>query len=129
MRSLLGLIAVAALCANSARAQTVADRADARCMLVLGVAAAQDAKQRERAVQGQFFYLGRLASHGVSARLGPIMIAEAKQITSGQQVQAELTRCGAELNTRFKELRDGLQAVEQASKAAAAAQKGRPPAK
>lgn len=105
-----------------AAAQTAADKADARCLLVISVAA-QDPKNKESAGRGTFYFLGRLAARGVSSRLGPILVAEAKTITAAAQVQAELQRCGAELNARNNELRTALTQVQKAAAAA------RPPAK
>src|SRR5437868_12824976 len=116
MRSaLIAMFGVAALAglATPAAAQTVGDKADARCILVLQVAA-RDPKNKEAASQGAFYFLGRLAAHGQSARLGAILVSEAKGITSPQQAQTELTRCGADLTARSGELRSGMLALQAA---------------
>ena len=112
--------------ASPAGAQTVGDKADARCVLVLAVAA-QDPKNKEAANTGSFFYLGRLNAHGLSAKLGATLIAESKTITSPDQVKAELARCGNELNARGGEMRAAMGQLQQAGKAAAA--KKTPPPK
>ena len=118
------LIALAALSvALPAAAQTPADKADARCILVLNLAGAQaqqNPQQRERASQGVYYYTGRLNARGV--RMGPLLIAEAKAITTPQQAQAELTRCGNELTARSADLRNALVELQAAGRAQAAAQ-------
>jgi hypothetical protein len=125
MRAILsGLIAAATLAtaAAPAAAQTAADKGDARCILVLALAS-REPKNATAAGQGTFFFLGRMAARGTSARMGPIMIAESKTITTPAQVQAELTRCSAELNARNTELRGAMGQLQAAGKAAAAAAK------
>ena len=129
MRAILSaLIAAATLttAAAPAAAQTVTDKGDARCILVLALAS-REPKNATAAGQGTFFFLGRLAGHGLSAKLGPILIAESKTITSPAQVQTELTRCSGELNARNTELRAAMTQLQKAGQAAAAAAK--PPAK
>ena len=124
--AMLGIAALAGL-ATPAFAQTAADKADGRCVLVMQVAA-REPKNKEAATSAIFYYLGRLNAHGLSAKLGAIMIGEAKGITSPQQAQTELTRCGAELNARNAELRIGLLQLQAAGQAAAAAAaKPKPP--
>ena len=123
--AMLGVTTLAGL-ASPALAQTAADKADGRCVLVMQVAA-RDPKNKEAATSAIFYYLGRLNAHGLSAKLGPIMIGEAKGITSPQQAQTELTRCGTELNARNAELRTGLLQLQAAGQAAAAAAKPKPP--
>lgn len=123
MRSFqIALLGVAALAgaAMPAAAQTVVDKADARCMLVLALAA-QDPKNKDAANVGSFFYLGRLNARGISTKLGSTLIAESKTITSPDQIKAELARCGGELNTRNAEMRAALAQLQEAGKAAAAA--------
>jgi hypothetical protein len=123
MRSALivmaGVVALAALVPPAA-AQTAGDRADTRCLLVLGVAA-RDPKNKEAASRGTFYFVGRLASHGLTTKLAPILTAEAKSITSQAQAQAELQRCGVELNARTAEVQEAMQQVQQAAQAAQAA--------
>ena len=125
MIAMLGVTVLAGLAAPAA-AQTAADKADTRCILVLQVAA-RDPKNKEAASQGAFYFLGRLNGHGQSAKLGAMMVAEAKGITTPQQAQAELTRCGAELTARSGELRNGMLQLQAAGQAAAAAAKPKPP--
>lgn len=111
-------VALTAVAAPAA-AQTAGDKNDARCVLVLAVAS-REPKNAAAASQGSFYFLGRLAAHGMSGRMGPIMIAESKTITSPAQVQAELTRCSGELNARNTELRTAMGQLQQAGQAAAA---------
>lgn len=104
--SVLALAAVAALAggAQPAFAQASAtDVADVRCLMVLQ-AVSRDAKQRDNAVRGVFFYVGKLASRGPIARIEALVVAEGKKMTTPQQAQTELTRCGAELSQRSAEL-------------------------
>lgn len=108
-----------------AMAQTAADKADARCILMFSIAA-QDPKNREAAKAGSFYYLGRLNAHGMSGKLTPLLVAETRTITSPAQAQAELTRCGKELNARVPEMGAAMAQVQQVSKAAAAARQTPP---
>lgn len=136
MRSaLIAMIGVIALtgAAVPAAAQTQSDKADMRCILVLGLAA-RDPKNQQAASQGSFYFLGRLAGRGSDmAKMGAGMIAEARSITNPAMIQTELTRCGQELNTRSAQMRTALGQVQEASKAAAAAAQqpaaAQPPAK
>jgi hypothetical protein len=130
MRALIALAALSAAALPAAsQAQSAADKADARCILVLNLAAAQSAQnpqQREKASQGVYYYTGRLNGHG--AKLGALMIGEAKGITTPQQAQAELTRCGNELTARSNELRAALIELQQVGRAEAAARGAATPA-
>ena len=131
-RAVIALAALsAAVLPGASHAQTAGDKADARCILVLNLAAAQSAQnpqQREKASQGVYFYTGKLNAHGASPRLGAIMIGEAKAITTPQQAQAELTRCGNELTARSAELRNGLIELQNVGRAEAAARGAAKPA-
>jgi hypothetical protein len=124
--ALIGALALAAA-AQPAASQTAADKADARCILVLQLAARGDAKNKEPAVQGTFYYLGRLMAHGLSGKLEPLLLNEGKAITTGAAVQGELTRCGAELTAKSAELRTVFVNLQQA--AAAAPKTATPPPK
>jgi hypothetical protein len=105
MRMLLFAAATAALVATSpAVAQTGGDGADVRCLLVLQ-AIARDPKQQEQAGRGLYFYLGKLAARGASSRLEAVMLTEGQGLNSQPKNQAELTRCGAELNQQTNTLR------------------------
>ncbi|MEW5684240.1 MAG: hypothetical protein AB1942_04915 [Pseudomonadota bacterium] len=122
--AVLTLAAAVALAgaAPSAMAQPVsADQQDARCLMVLQFIA-RDPNQSEQAAKGIYYYLGRLASRGPVARIETLMKAEAPKMQQ-QAAQAELARCGAELNNRTKE----FQAVNQ-KLAATFAPKGAAPA-
>ncbi|MBU1377933.1 MAG: hypothetical protein KKE02_04630 [Alphaproteobacteria bacterium] len=89
--------------APSAFAQApAADSADTRCVLVLQ-AVSRDPGQRDNAVRGVYYYMGKLATRGPVSRLDPVMLAEGKKMGNAQQVQAELTRCGNELSQRSGE--------------------------
>lgn len=102
----LAMLAIAGAVAASAPpavAQTPADRADIRCLLVLQ-AVGRDPKQREQAAQGIYYYLGKFQVRGGLTRLEPMMLTEAKGMTP-QQAQAELARCGMELNKQNQDLR------------------------
>lgn len=85
-----------------------ADVADVRCLMVLQ-AVGNDPKQRDAAARGVYYYLGRLSARGAIARLEASMLAEGRKMNAPAAVQAELTRCGAELNQRTGE----LQAINQ----------------
>jgi len=76
---------------------------DVRCLMVLQVIG-RDPNQRDQAARGIFFYLGRLGARGPLSRIEPMMIAESKKMNTPQILQAELGRCGAELNQRGGEL-------------------------
>ncbi|WP_293901161.1 hypothetical protein [Phenylobacterium sp.] len=131
MRSaLLALIGVTALTglAPPAAAQTVGDKADARCILVMTLAA-RDPKNREAAQEASYYFLGKLSGHSLSAKLAPIMLAEGKGITNAAQAQAELARCGQEMNTRTAELRATMVQMQQAAQAAQPAGPHAPPPK
>jgi hypothetical protein len=111
--ALTGAIALAPA-AGPAAAQSANDRDDVRCIIVL-TAVAQDPNQREAASKGTFYYLGRLDARGVSGKLGPMMLTEAKAITSAAQAQMELKRCVAELNQRSEGLQSAFQQVRAAA--------------
>lgn len=107
-----------------APAASAADRADARCVLMMnlvGMQAGKDVNKRGQASEGVFYFLGRLSARGASGRLGTLLVSEAGAITSQQQAQAELGRCGNELNARAGDLRNGLTALQAAGRAKAAA--------
>lgn len=116
--AVIGALALAAI-APAASAQTAADKADARCILVLQLAA-RDAKNKDPAIQGTFYYLGRLTAHGLTGKLEPLLLNEGKTITTAAAAQGELTRCGAELTARGAELRAVFVNLQQAANAAAA---------
>ncbi len=117
MRIALIVTALLAGSASPATAQTAADRADARCILVLTLAARNPA-QKEAAGRGQFYYYGRVAARSSATKLGPVLVSEAKLVTTPQQLQTELARCSGELTTANAALRDGLKAVEAAAQQA-----------
>jgi hypothetical protein len=117
MRTLLIAIALFAGTASPALAQRAPDRADARCILVLTLVA-RDPAQKEAAGRGQFYYYGRVASRGTATKLGLILVAEAKVVTTTQKFQAELARCSAELISANAGLRDSLKAVQDAAQQA-----------
>ncbi len=102
LASALIAVGLAAGLAPPSVAQTPPDRADARCLLMLQ-AVARDPKQKEAAARGVFYFLGKVASRGPIARVEPMLLAESKAITSPQMAQAELTRCGAELQQRTRD--------------------------
>lgn len=111
--------AVALACAAPpAMAQANADQSDVRCLIVLQVVG-RDPKQSEQAAKGMFFYLGRLTARGAVARLESSMMAEAAKMTP-QAAQAELQRCGAELNARSQEYQAVNQRIAAKVKPAAA---------
>jgi hypothetical protein len=119
LRRLTGGALLAALAvlgsSGAAQAQSAADRADARCVLVTSLAA-QNPAQRETAVRGQFHYVGRVMARGSTAKLGAMMVAEAKLVKTPQQLQTELSRCTAELTAANAALRAALKQVEQAAR-------------
>ena len=109
------LIAVSLFAAISpATAQTAADKADARCILVLTLAA-QNPAQKDAAGRGQFYYYGRVAARGSRAALATVLLNEAKVVTTPGQLQAELARCTAELTAANATLRDSLKEVQAAA--------------
>jgi len=117
---LVGVLMATAAIPATGNAQNAADKADARCLVVLQLAA-RDEKQRAAAAQGTFYYFGRLMARGYSGKLDPLLQAEARDVVrSPQQIQQDLNRCGAELNYRGAELRAALANLQQAA---------RPPAK
>lgn len=89
--------------ASPAFAQAAGDTPDVRCLMVLQVVG-RDPNQRDQAARGVFFYIGRLGAKGPLARIEPLMVAESKKMNTPQILQAELSRCGAELNQRGNEL-------------------------
>ena len=125
--AVIGALALAGI-ASAASAQSPADKGDARCILVLQLAA-RDAKNKEPALQGTFYFLGRLAAHGLSAKLEPLLLAEGRGITDGATVQTELNRCGAELTAGSGELRTAFASLQAAAAAAKPAAPAAPPPK
>lgn len=126
MRHVAMILAAAAALAGAtpAAAQGAsADSADVRCLMVLQFVG-RDPKQAEQAARGVYFYLGRLSSRGATARIEGLIKAEAAKLPP-QQAQAELARCGGELNNRTRE----LQAVNQRLAAQLGPAKGAAPAK
>ncbi|MDZ4373930.1 MAG: hypothetical protein U1C74_21250 [Phenylobacterium sp.] len=115
---ILAALAVLSAPAGPALAQSAGDTADVRCLMVLQVVG-NDPKQAEQAARGVYFYLGRLTARGPATRIEGLVRAEAARLPA-QQAQAELKRCGAELNARTQE----YQAVNKRLAASA-----RPPAK
>lgn len=114
--AMLAIAGAVAVTAPPAVAQTPADRGDVRCLLVLQ-AVGRDPKQRDQAIQGIYYYLGKLNARGGLTRVEPLMLNEAKGLNA-QQAQAELTRCGVELNQQNGALRamnDRLQAAAAAA--------------
>ena len=109
---------------SPALAQSAADTADVRCMMVLQ-AISRDPAQREQAGRGLFYYVGRVTARGPLARVEAIMLAEGKKISTPQQAQAELARCGAELNQNGGE----MQAINQRLQKQFAPPAAAPPAK
>ena len=102
MRALLmTLIGAAGLMSATppAYAQTVADKADARCVIALTFAG-RDPKDAPKAQQGIFYFLGKMEGRGSTPRLEGLMLSESKTLNTGPLVQAELTRCGGELTRR-----------------------------
>lgn len=117
MRTLLIAIALLAGTASPAAAQSVADRADARCILML-ILAARNPTQKEAAGRGQFYYAGRVAARSATTKLGPVLVAEAKLLNTPQKIQAELARCNAELTAASASLLASLKDVEAAAQQA-----------
>jgi hypothetical protein len=115
---ILALAATLAGGVGSATAQTMTpDQSDARCLMVLQVVS-RDPKQAEQAARGIYFYLGKLSSRGPTARVEALLKAEAPKLQP-QQAQAELARCGTELNGRTTELQAINQRLSAQFKAAA----------
>lgn len=100
--AIIGALALTAA-AQTANAQSAGDKADARCILALQLAI-RDPKFKEAAVQGSFYYMGRMVAHGLSGKLEPLLQGERKMITA-ETVQSELTRCGTELTASTNEFR------------------------
>lgn len=101
----LALAAVTALAGSAAPAfaqGSPADIADVRCMMVLQ-AVSRDPAQRDNAVRGLYYYMGKLGTRVPVARVEALMLAEGKKMGNAQQVQAELSRCGGELSQRSGE--------------------------
>lgn len=98
---LMALIGAASLLSTTAPAyaQTVADKADARCVIALTFAG-RDPKDAPKAQQGIFYFLGKMEGRGATPRLEGLMLSESKTLNTGPLVQTELTRCGAELTRR-----------------------------
>jgi hypothetical protein len=103
----------------AARASAAA-AADGRCILVMNVIA-RDPKNRDAASRGTFYYLGRVAGRGQIGQLDAILIASSKGLNNQAALQAELKRCGAELNASGTRLAAAFQEVQQMSQAQAPA--------
>jgi hypothetical protein len=127
MRTAALILAAAAACAGVAAPAAAqapsADQADTRCLMVLQFVA-RDPKQSDQAAKGIYYYLGRMGSRGPLARIEGLMKAEAPKMTP-QQAQAELARCGTELNRRSQE----FQAINQRLAAQFGPPKGAPAGK
>lgn len=131
--AVLAFTAAAALSAVAAPAFAQApasDTSDTRCLMVLQMIG-RDPAQRDQAVRGVFFYVGKLSARGAVSRIEPIMAAEAKKMNSPQIVQTELGRCSGELNARSGELQAANQklAKDLGPPPAAPAPKAATPAK
>lgn len=125
MRAILTALSAATALATSgqpAAAQTPADRADVRCILVLTVAA-RDPKNANAAAQGVFYFVGKVDGKALTGRLDGLMLSESKGLTTKEAIQGELTRCGAELNQRSAALRAMSQRLQPAAAAAKPAAK------
>ena len=98
---LMALIGAASLLSTTAPAyaQTIADKADARCVIALTFAG-RDPKDAPKAQQGIFYFLGKMEGRGATPRLEGLMLSESKTLNTGPLVQTELTRCGGELTRR-----------------------------
>lgn len=125
--AVLAFIAAATLSGVAAPAfaqASAADTADTRCVMVLQ-AVARDPNQRDNAVRGVYYYMGKLATRGPIPRVQAIMLVEGRKMNSAPLVQTELTRCGAELSARSGELQAANQrlAKQLAPPAAAPAKK------
>ena len=114
----LSLASAALLTAIStpAQAQTAVEKADLRCILALSVAG-RDPKNTASAQTGGFHFLGRLSARGQTARMGPLLISEAKAMNSPALIEVELKRCAAELNARGAELGTAMQELQKAGEA------------
>ena len=99
-----------------AQAQTAAEKADIRCILALSVAG-RDPKNTASAQTGGFHFLGRLSARGQTARMGPLLISEAKAMNSPALIEIELKRCAAELNARGAQLGAAMQELQKAGEA------------
>ena len=115
-RLMLALAVTTAFAAPPAFAQTAGDTADVRCLLALQAMAA-DPKARDQAVRGVYYYLGKLSNRGGLGRLQGTVLSEGKAMNSAPKVQAELTRCGAELNRSTQDLQTSNQRAAAAFKA------------
>ena len=113
--ALIATLAVATLTTapTQVSAQTAVDRADARCILVLQIAA-RDPKQKDAASRGTFYFMGRLNARGADARMESILLAAGQEIKQPAQVQSELNRCGAELTKASSGLQASFQRLQQA---------------
>jgi len=114
---LAGLIALTGAAGPASAQALTPDQADVRCLMVMQFIT-RDPKNADQGSKGVLFYLGRLSARGATARIEAVIKTEAPKMQA-QQAQAELTRCGGEINARGQE----LQAVNQRLAAAA-----RPPA-
>lgn len=115
------LAAGLALAGPVAAQPLTADQADVRCLMVMQVVA-RDPKNADQGAKGALFYLGRLSARGSTARIEAIIRTEAPKMPA-QQAQVELTRCGAELNAKGKELQAVNQRLAATARPAAPAKK------
>jgi hypothetical protein len=122
MIALAALTAATAAAPAPALAQTADQKADIRCVLVLG-AVGRDPKQQQAAMQGIYYFLGRIDAAGLKPGLEGLMKTEGSAIQNPQQAQAELNRCGVELNRRAADLKATYERLQ------ASAQAAKPPAK
>jgi len=118
VRSLiLATCAALAVSATPSAAQPVSDRNDVRCLLVLQ-AVSRDPKQKEAAARGVYFFMGKIEARGGVTRIEPMLLAEGKSLSTGQQIQAELARCGAELTKSTQNLQAANQRLAKTIQAA-----------
>lgn len=129
-RAVLALVAALTLSAVApqAMAQTPTDRADVRCLLALTVAG-RDPRNKEAAAAGTQYFMGRLDGRAIGAKLEPTMLAESKALNSGPAIQAELTRCAAQLNKRGAEMKATFQRLQAQAGPPPGAAPATPPAK
>lgn len=96
-------------------------RSDIRCVMVLSLVG-RDPKQNAAALQGIYYYLGRLDARGQMANLEGLMKAEGHEIKK-EEVQSELNRCGQQLQQSATTLQDTFKRLQAAAQAAQPAAK------
>lgn len=93
MRILPTILSIAALSVPAAAKAQATDAGDVRCLLAMAALASNE-QARAAAMQGVYYFAARVTARNPGFNFGTDLRAEAEKV-SRAQFQAEMTRCGA----------------------------------